>query len=246
VRTAAELLGLSGLLDRYPKTLSGGERQRTALGRAIVREPRLFLFDEPLSNLDYQLRNRMRGELVSLQRSLKKTVIYVTHDQTEGMTMADTLVLMDKGRIRQIGAPGDLYRYPADLFVAGFIGAPPMNIFPARCRNGSLAVGDYRVELESLRLPDGAYQIGIRPGDLRACEPDTGFHMLVDHSEFHGSENYIFGTHGDVHLTARGELGESYQWGDKVALAFDIAALHVFDSQTGERLSGLDSSPQNP
>jgi sn-glycerol 3-phosphate transport system ATP-binding protein len=236
VEEAAELLGLSELLDRYPKTLSGGERQRTAVGRAIVRDPILFLFDEPLSNLDFQLRNRMRGELVALQRTLKKTTVYVTHDQTEGMTMADTLVLMDKGHIVQAGDPGSAYRLPANLFAAGFIGTPPMNIFPGRCERGKLLLGDSQITLSSVEVADGEYKVGIRPNQLRVMTGEDGVALRIDYSEFHGADNYLFGKIGDQTFTALSTDDVRYARGDEVKVIFPASALHFFDIKTGLRL----------
>jgi ABC-type sugar transport system ATPase subunit len=236
VEEAAALLGLSDLLDRYPKTLSGGERQRTAVGRAIVRDPKLFLFDEPLSNLDFQLRNRMRGELVTLQRTLRKTTVYVTHDQTEGMTMADTLVLMNKGRIVQTGDPGVAYREPANLFAAGFIGTPPMNIFDGKCKRGDLSLGDTGISLCKIVVADGDYKIGIRPNQLRASASERGVALRIDYSEFHGAENFLFGRIGDQTFTALSTDDVRYVRGDEVNVIFPASALHFFDAKTGLRL----------
>ncbi len=236
VEAAAQLLGISELLDRYPKTLSGGERQRTAVGRAIVRDPKLFLFDEPLSNLDFQLRNRMRGELVTLQRTLKKTTVYVTHDQTEGMTMADTLVLLDRGHIVQRGDPGDAYRRPANLFAAGFIGTPPMNIFNGKCERGELFLDETQISLGKLAITDGVYKVGIRPNQLRVSTDDAGVAMRIEYGEFHGAENYIFGKIGDQTFTAISTDDVRYQRGDEVRVTFPAEALHFFDTKTGVRL----------
>lgn len=236
VERAAELLGLSELLDRYPRTLSGGERQRTAVGRAIVRDPKLFLFDEPLSNLDFQLRNRMRGELVTLQRTLKKTTVYVTHDQTEGMTMADTLVLMDKGHIVQSGDPGSAYRRPANLFAAGFIGTPPMNIFGGKCVRGELLLDDTQIALCKVEVADGNYRVGIRPNQLRVSTNDADIALRIDYGEFHGADNYLFGKIGDQTFTALSTEDVRYQRGDEVRVTFPPSALHFFDVKTGLRL----------
>lgn len=241
VEKAADLLGLAGLLDRYPKTLSGGERQRTAVGRAIVRDPRLFLFDEPLSNLDFQLRNRMRGELVSLQRKLGKTMVYVTHDQTEGMTMADTLVLMNKGRVVQIGPPAEVYEKPANLFAAGFIGSPPMNVLRCQSSGGALLIDGGTIRLCDAPIADGIYLVGIRPNDLQVANDDSGASMKVQHSEFHGSESYLFGTIAGQALIACGRRSDSYPAGTEAAVRFDPARLHLFDPNSGKRVEPLSA-----
>ncbi|MCK4858230.1 MAG: ABC transporter ATP-binding protein [candidate division Zixibacteria bacterium] len=232
----AALLGLTKLLDRYPKTLSGGERQRTALGRAIIRDPQLFLFDEPLSNLDFQLRNRMRGELVTLQRKLKKTVVHVTHDQTEGMTMADTLILLDQGEIRQIGDPDTVYRKPANLFVARFVGSPPMNIFPGRIREGNLYLDKTDLKLSLVNLPDGVYHVGVRPDELQVEESENALPLIVGYTEFHGSSNYLFGTiHGQQFIALAGE--DIHRHREKeVHVQFDSASFHFFDAVSGKRV----------
>lgn len=236
VANAADLLGLTELLERYPKTLSGGERQRTAVGRAIVRDPRLFLFDEPLSNLDFQLRNRMRGELLSLQRTLKKTVIYVTHDQTEGMTMADTLVLLNRGKVMQIGSPVLLYEKPANLFVAGFIGSPPMNILSIRSDGDNLYIADSDTPLARVKLPVGKYHVGVRPQQLEVTASESSAVMTVDHSEFHGSENYIFGVVEGQRVTARCRRDAGYRPGEAVKLTIPTSALHYFHKESGARI----------
>jgi sn-glycerol 3-phosphate transport system ATP-binding protein len=236
VGSAAEMLGLDELLDRYPKTLSGGERQRTAVGRALVRDPQLFLFDEPLSNLDFQLRHHMRGELVALQRRLGKTMVYVTHDQTEGMTMADLLVLLERGRIRQAGQPQELYEQPADIFVARFIGAPPMNIFPARVRGGQLDLSGIETPLASVPIPDGDYQIGIRPGHIRLDEASS-LRIEVGQSEYHGAERYLFGVLGKQQLCLRVDPEYITVLGDSLGITLPVGKLHFFDQKSGRRVT---------
>jgi ABC-type sugar transport system ATPase subunit len=234
VEKTAELLGLSEMLERYPKTLSGGERQRTAVGRAIIRDPELFLFDEPLSNLDFQLRHRMRAELVALQRRLGKTMIYVTHDQTEGMTMADRLILLEKGEIRQIGTPDEIYRRPADLFVARFIGSPPMNIFTGLISGRELRLEGDGQTLATIDAPDGSYKVGIRPNDLVTAT--DGPRLTISQSEFHGSENYLYGEIGGREFCAVEKDEFTHQVGDQVAVRFAVKALHFFDSAGGKRV----------
>ena len=189
VQAAAELLRLHELLQRKPTQLSGGQRQRVAIGRAIVRKPKVFLFDEPLSNLDAELRVSMRSELRELHGRLKSTMIYVTHDQVEAMTMADRIVVLRAGRIEQVGAPLDLYNRPANTFVAGFIGSPRMNFFPAallRAAYGSRAAG----------LPDGLHTVGLRPEHVVLAD-DGALPFTVTQVEQMGSSSLLRGTIGD-------------------------------------------------
>jgi len=213
VEAAAATLNLTAYLDRKPRELSGGQRQRVAIGRAIVREPKAFLFDEPLSNLDAALRVQMRLEITTLQRQLKTTAIYVTHDQVEAMTMADRIVVLNAGRIEQFGSPLELYDRPANLFVAGFIGSPRMNFV------GQETAHSY-----------GAATIGIRPEHLKAARDGEGWQGRVSVAEHLGSDTFL---HVDVpgigNLTARsiGELGLTT--GDPVCLLPDPARIHRFD-----------------
>jgi multiple sugar transport system ATP-binding protein len=175
VRAAAERLGLGDLLERRPGQLSGGQRQRVALGRAIVREPKAFLFDEPLSNLDAQLRVEMRGEILGLHKSLGITMLYVTHDQIEAMTMGQRIAVLHEGRLRQVGTPAEVYGRPADVFVARFLGSPGMNVLPARpVRKGrrDVACGSLRLRLSA--VPKGELQVGIRPEHVELCDTGEG------------------------------------------------------------------------
>ncbi len=236
VGVAANLLGLTSMLDRYPKTLSGGERQRTAVGRAIIRDPRLFLFDEPLSNLDFQLRNQMRGEIKSLQRRLGKTMIYVTHDQTEAMTMADSLVVLEKGRIMQQGTPDCVYRRPANVFTARFIGSPPINILRGRISGGVVTFNSVSEPAGKLDVAEGEYLIGIRPDDLTVSASSKGTPLTVERMEFHGSVTYIFGRIGDQPVIARGG-GEMSEQGSNVHVEFKPEALHLFNAKNYERVA---------
>lgn len=226
VNAAASLLRLSDLLQRKPTQLSGGQRQRVAIGRAIVREPKLFLFDEPLSNLDAELRVSMRAELRELHARLKSTMIYVTHDQVEAMTMADKIVVLRAGRIEQVGRPLDLYNRPANTFVAGFIGSPRMNFVSA-----ALA--------PSIALPSGTHSIGIRPehAALDAAGPVT---LEVTQVEQLGGSSVLRGNlRGEGPDTAPFELVCAGQTsaapGDKVRVALPVDHLHCFDSQ-GKRV----------
>ncbi|RRH80930.1 ATP-binding cassette domain-containing protein, partial [Mesorhizobium tamadayense] len=172
VRAAAERVELGGLLERKPGQLSGGQRQRVALGRAIVRTPKLFLMDEPLSNLDAKLRVYMRAELKHLQRDLATTTIYVTHDQVEAMTLADRVAVMANGRLQQVGTPLDIYNTPANVFVAGFLGNPPMNLLPITIADGR--VQDSELTLAAPAGVNGAITVGQRPEDMRLSETDAG------------------------------------------------------------------------
>ncbi len=214
VNAAAAILNLTPYLDRKPGALSGGQRQRVAIGRAIVRQPKAFLFDEPLSNLDAALRVQMRQEITRLQRQLATTAIYVTHDQVEAMTMADTIVVLNAGRVEQAGSPLDLYDHPANLFVAGFIGSPKMNFITG-------------AEAEKA----GAATIGIRPEHLNPTRDGAGWRGIVTAAEHLGSDTFLYVDVPDVGaMTARvqGEAGLAV--GDHVALAPDPTRLHRFDS----------------
>ncbi|MDW6021497.1 sn-glycerol-3-phosphate ABC transporter ATP-binding protein UgpC [Mesorhizobium sp. BAC0120] len=239
VRKAAEILDLVPYLDRYPRQLSGGQRQRVAMGRAIVRNPQVFLFDEPLSNLDAKLRVQMRTEIKELHQRLKTTTIYVTHDQVEAMTMADKIVVMQAGRIEQIGAPLELFDKPANLFVAGFIGSPAMNMLKGRVR-----LGEKRgVEVGGVLLPfsgdpqvnDGQEVIyGIRPEHI-ALSPD-GFPARVSVVEPTGSETMVFLRFGESEMVALFRERHSFRPGDTLTLMPRTELAHVFDAGTGKRL----------
>lgn len=231
VAATADLLGIKPLLDRLPRTLSGGERQRTAVGRAIIRDPVLFLFDEPLSNLDFQLRNQMRGELRSLQQRLGKTAIYVTHDQTEAMTMADQLVVLNKGEIMQIGAPEEIYDRPANLFVAGFIGSPPLNKLQVKAAAKKLSTIPDGIELiPNIDIADGEYTLGVRPDHLLAAGAEANIPLLVERIEYHGAASYALGRIGGQFVMAR--LGCDASLSAKsVAVALNPKHIHLFDQR---------------
>jgi ABC-type sugar transport system ATPase subunit len=183
VTATAQLLRLDNLLDRRPTQLSGGQRQRVAIGRAIVREPKLFLFDEPLSNLDAELRVSMRSELRELHQRLGATMIYVTHDQVEAMTLADRIVVLRQGRIEQVGSPQELYERPANTFVAGFIGSPRMNFIPVHGLSGSPA--------DAFEAPAQAHTLGIRPEHFSLCAPQEGLQATVTNTEYMGSHTLV-------------------------------------------------------
>ncbi len=237
VAETAQLLGLTPMLDRYPRTLSGGERQRTAVGRAIVRNPQVFLFDEPLSNLDFQLRNQMRGELKSLQQRLGKTTVYVTHDQTEAMTMADNLVVLNKGQVMQIGSPIEVFRQPANLFVARFIGSPPMNIINIEVEAGICYPIHQRIPLTGLPVPNGRYTLGIRPDQLQVAASAPNAHLTVERTEFHGTATFLIGTVGEDLVMATSPADRVVAVGERIALNFDPRILHLFDEASGNRIS---------
>ena len=239
VGRAAEILGLDGLLDRYPRQLSGGQRQRVAMGRAIVRDPQVFLFDEPLSNLDAKLRVQTRAELKDLHQRLRTTTIYVTHDQIEAMTMADKIVVMNGGRVEQIGTPLELYDHPANQFVAGFIGSPAMNFLP-----GTVEPGGFRAEGGSLwPLPAGANATGrpavygVRPEHLQIAASGTGVPLTVQVVEPTGSETQVHGRLGNVAVLGAFRERVAAQPGHSIAVTADPALVHLFDKATGARLA---------
>ncbi len=238
VRAAAEMLELAPFLDRRPKDLSGGQRQRVAMGRAIVREPDVFLFDEPLSNLDAKLRTQMRVEIKRLQTRMGVTSLYVTHDQVEAMTLADRIMVMNAGLAEQVGTPAEVYARPASVFVAGFIGAPPMNLVPVQVGGGSAILPDGA----RLALPAGAGQgaraatLGIRPEHLQP-DPLGPVRMTVDLVEALGADTVVHGRlAGGTVLLARLPGDAAVRAGDALALAAPPEALHLFDPGTGRRI----------
>ncbi len=249
VRQAAEILDITEYLDRKPKALSGGQRQRVAIGRAIVRDPAVFLMDEPLSNLDAKLRNQMRAEIIKLRQRIDTTFIYVTHDQTEAMTLGDRIVIMKDGFIQQIGTPQEVFDHPANLFVAGFIGVPQMNFLDARLvkRNGLYAVevsgisvtlsDDKQQRLIANRVEEQEVTLGVRPDHIVLCA--DGVKGKVDVSELMGSSVHL-------HITADGKdvvvivptNGDAahFPMGSEVNLIFGGNVAHVFDKKTGKNL----------
>jgi sn-glycerol 3-phosphate transport system ATP-binding protein len=245
VQRAAEILELSQLLKRRPRELSGGQRQRVAMGRAIVREPLVFLFDEPLSNLDAKLRVQMRSELQALHQRLKTTTLYVTHDQVEAMTLAQRMLVMNAGRAEQIGAPLEVYAKPASTFVAGFIGSPPMNLIPGRtAENGRAIAGDGEF---SVRLPqprpdlDGRkVLLGVRPEHLETCEAAQAMIQPdIDFIELLGSDSLVYGHLGrdrtGPRVAARLHTSIVAREGH-LPLRFSAEHMHLFDPDTGMRL----------
>ena len=224
VNEAAKLLRLDSLLDRRPTQLSGGQRQRVAIGRAIVREPKIFLFDEPLSNLDAELRVSMRSELRELHQRLGATMIYVTHDQVEAMTLADRIVVLRQGRIEQVGTPQALYEHPANTFVAGFIGSPRMNFIPATSLSGQAADG--------FSPQPQAQDIGIRPEHFMLCPSDEGLAVTVKNTEYMGSQTLLQGVLADgtkvealLQDTAPPAVNQTLR------LKTTLAHIHSFDAQ---------------
>jgi multiple sugar transport system ATP-binding protein len=249
VRQAAEILDITEYLDRKPKALSGGQRQRVAIGRAIVRDPAVFLMDEPLSNLDAKLRNQMRAEIIKLRKRIDTTFIYVTHDQTEAMTLGDRIVIMKDGVIQQIGTPQQVFDHPANLFVAGFIGTPQMNFFEANLvkKDGKYVVelGGVSVELSEekqarLSAKDVAPQavtLGVRPDHLMLCA--DGIRGKVDVSEMMGSSVHLHITAEDkdaiVIVPTNGDAAH-FPMGSEVNLIFGGNVAHVFNKETGLNL----------
>jgi multiple sugar transport system ATP-binding protein len=239
VKHAAEILGLTSLLNRYPRQLSGGQRQRVAMGRAIVRDPQVFLFDEPLSNLDAKLRVQMRAEIKELHQRLKTTTVFVTHDQIEAMTMADKIVVMHDGIIEQIGTPLELYDSPKNLFVASFIGSPAMNFIKGAAR----ASGGLSIEANGSRLPvAGNHQVsdgqpvvyGIRPEHLELA--DDGFPAKVAVVEPTGSETMVVLRLGEEEIVALFRERHSFKPGETIHLRPRREQAHLFDESTGNRI----------
>ena len=243
VGEAAEMLGLTPCLDRKPAKLSGGERQRVALGRALVRQPKVFLFDEPLSNLDTRMREQLRAELLRLHQRLGATMICVTHDQADAMTMGDRIAVLRDGAIQQVAAPLDLYRQPANLFVAGFIGSPPMNFFRGKLAGREGAV---RFEAEAggvpwpwpkeraQRLLDRVGQdviLGLRPEHI-ACGADATGTAIVEVVETTGAQTDLYLKSGGLSFVARVPASEPWKTGDAVPFRFDLARAHFFDPAT--------------
>ncbi len=239
VREAAGILGLADYLDRYPRQLSGGQRQRVAMGRAIVRNPQVFLFDEPLSNLDAKLRVQMRAELKDIHARLRTTTVYVTHDQIEAMTMADRIVVMRDGIVEQVGAPLDLYDRPNNTFVASFIGSPSMNLLQGIIADGGKSV---RVEagaelpFEGAPPAVGKVVYGIRPEHLHLADDGQGFEAVATNVEPTGSETLVQVRLGDQIVSALLRDRVKIRAGDTVRLGVQADKAHLFDAETSQRL----------
>ncbi|HMO29873.1 sn-glycerol-3-phosphate ABC transporter ATP-binding protein UgpC [Enterovirga sp.] len=238
VSQAAGILGLGKMLDRYPRQLSGGQRQRVAMGRAIVRDPQVFLFDEPLSNLDAKLRVAMRTEIKELHQRLKTTTVYVTHDQIEAMTMADRIVVMHDGNVEQIGAPLDLYDNPANLFVAGFIGSPAMNFIPGKLGSGNEFVADGGFTVPLSRRPSGqdgkALILGIRPEHFQPAAEGIPVKVVV--VEPTGSETLLSVKAGTQEMLCVFRERVLPKPGETIHVQPDQSVLHLFDQATGQRI----------
>ena len=250
VHEAAKILDIEHLLDRKPKALSGGQRQRVAMGRAIVRNPKVFLMDEPLSNLDAKLRVQMRIEISKLHQRLETTIIYVTHDQTEALTLGTRIVVMKDGVIQQVDAPIDLYQRPKNLFVAGFIGSPQMNFIESKVvKSGSdvmLMFGSHSIKLPENKaqiLLDKGYEnktviMGIRPEDIKDEEifinstPDGVIEATIKVYEMLGAEVFLYFSIDQFELTVRVNPRTNARPGDTIKLAFDLSKIHVFDKET--------------
>jgi multiple sugar transport system ATP-binding protein len=260
VEEAAQLLGLEGMLERKPRELSGGQRQRVAMGRAIVRHPQAFLMDEPLSNLDAKLRVQMRAELVRLHRRLGATTLYVTHDQTEAMTLGQRVAVLDRGIVQQVDTPHRLYRRPANTFVASFIGSPPMNFLAGTLSGGAVETAGYRFELpepvrERLEARDGRVLVGVRPEDFhdaRLGGDGSGLTLSaeVEITEQLGPETYAYFRLDGLEAAEVGErpveLAGAFAArldprtgaapGERLALVLDLDAIHLFDAETGRSI----------
>ncbi len=243
IADVAAMLGLGELLARRPGELSGGQQQRVAIGRAIVREPNLFLFDEPLSNLDAKLRIGMRTELLKLHRELRTTTIYVTHDQEEAMTMGDRIVVMEGGEIRQTGTPREIYFRPANLMVAQFVGSPPMNIFEGRIEDGAFEGGGLRLPLAGTRAT-GRILLGVRPEDIHLAgtlEPERAsapFSARVEVIELLGARAIVTVAigHSEIKAVLDERQLETLSENAEASLVLDLRRLHLFDAESGERV----------
>lgn len=250
VLEASKILHLENYLDIKPKGLSGGQRQRVALGRAIVRDASIFLMDEPLSNLDAKLRVQMRSEIIRLHNHLKTTTIYVTHDQTEALTMANRIVILNQGKIMQIGTPKDVYDNPENLFVAEFIGSPSMNILNAKFIGEYIIIEDQKFSINPPQirlLKENGYEnknikVGIRPEHIKdeLIYTESGitntFESEVKVNELLGAESIIYTSIGDCELIAKVNSRNQSHPGDKIKLIFDINKMHFFDSESGKRI----------
>jgi len=249
VETAAESLGVAALLARYPKELSGGQQQRIALGRAMVRDPKVFLLDEPLSNLDARLRIRMRRDIKALHDRLKSTIVYVTHDQAEALTMSTRIAVFDQGHLQQYGTPNQIYHRPTNMFVANFVGEREINFV-----NGAIEAKDGKASFvaDGLALPladekrwrnlrPGKAVLGIRTEAIKAVRGDSGALAIVEQVELVGPELVAYVAVGGAQISCRAELNSDLKPGDKVRLAFDPAHFHFFDPDGGVSLAGAEA-----
>ncbi|MBN9497713.1 MAG: ABC transporter ATP-binding protein [Alphaproteobacteria bacterium] len=248
VEAAAESLGVAALLARYPKELSGGQQQRIALGRAMVRDPKVFLLDEPLSNLDARLRIRMRRDIKALHDRIKSTIVYVTHDQAEALTMSTRIAVFDQGHLQQYGTPNQIYHRPANMFVANFVGEREINFV-----NGAIAANGGKASFvaDGLTLPlaeekrwrnlrAGKSVLGIRTEAIKAVRGDTGTPAIVEQVELVGPELVVYAAVGTAQLSCRADLNADLKPGDKVRLVFDPAHFHFFEPDGGASLAGAE------
>ena len=247
VNDAAEILDLGRYLDRKPKALSGGQRQRVALGRAIVREPSVFLMDEPLSNLDAKLRVQTRAEIARLHQRLKTTIVYVTHDQVEAMTMGDRIAVMNEGRLQQVGTPQELYDYPLNRFVAGFIGSPSMNFIEVKGSGGGLTAPGVSIPVPdryraAIGLTDGrSFMAGFRPEHFEIGAPEAGMASVsgvAEVVEYLGSQELLHVTMNDTDLVAIVDSSSAVKPGQALTLRLPLDRVYLFDSETGLSLEG--------
>ncbi|CAM4063658.1 ABC transporter ATP-binding protein [Lederbergia lenta] len=251
VQDAAKILGLENFLDRKPKALSGGQRQRVALGRAIVRDAKVFLMDEPLSNLDAKLRVQMRAEIAKLHQRLQTTTVYVTHDQTEAMTMASRIVVMKDGIIQQVGTPKEVYDNPENIFVGGFIGSPAMNFFHGKLEeDGFLLENEFKVEVPEGKMKMLREQgyinkdivLGVRPEDIHDepafidASPGTKLNVLIEVAELTGAETMLYSRVGNQDFVSRIDARTIVEPGQKLDLAFDMNKAHFFDITNEQRI----------
>lgn len=241
IEQAAAMLDIEDLLKRLPGELSGGQRQRVALGRALVRDPKLFLLDEPLSNLDAKLRVKMRSEIIELYHQIGRTMIYVTHDQTEAMTMGTRILLLDKGRIQQYDAPNALYDRPANLFVAQFIGSPQMNVYSLPIKDGQVAFGTQSL-IVPLDYPHDQIFLGFRAEDAQLVPGDQ---FTVSHTENLGNEHLIYLEGEGQSICVRDYSKDLLKLGEKIGLQLDPENLHWFDSMTEERVDPSNEDQTN-
>jgi multiple sugar transport system ATP-binding protein len=243
VQEAAKLLDLQDYLERKPKALSGGQRQRVAMGRAIVRQPQVFCMDEPLSNLDAKLRVSTRTQIAALQQRLGVTTVYVTHDQVEAMTMGDRVAVLKDGVLQQADTPLNLYDKPANLFVAGFIGSPAMNLLSAHNVDGHAKLGNVEIPIDrdAASKATGDITVGVRPEAWRIVDEGEGIPVKVTVVEELGADGFVYGTSGEEgtpdQVTIRIGGRRSHQKGETIHVTTDPATVHVFDTDTGERLS---------
>ncbi len=255
IREAAEVLELTDLLDRKPATLSGGQRQRVAMGRALVRDPAAFLLDEPLSNLDAQLRVQMRSEIARLHRRLGSTTLYVTHDQSEALTLADRMAVLSGGVVQQVGTPAELYHAPANRFVASFVGSPPMSFVRGRRVGREIVLPFGRLPWPEAAPPaPESVDVGVRPGSVREVPPAEApggdairFRAGVELLEWTGSETHahvrVDAGSDPVRLVARLDAGSGAREGDDIELCIRVGELHVFDPDSGARLPYVQGGP---